>query len=65
MCNVSGYPVPRLIWYTDGKRIKENKNEEMSLTVKEVPGILNYTCFASNPLGTASLSQVYPLPVSK
>lgn len=41
MCNVSGNPVPRLIWYIDGEFIKENKNEETSLTVKKVLDIIN------------------------
>ena len=52
VCNGSGYPVPRLIWYIDGKHIKENKNEETSLTIKRCSG--NYNCSASNVFGTTS-----------
>ena len=54
MCNVSGNPVPRLIWYIDGEFIKENKNEETSLTVKKGPGY--YKCFASNVFGNTSFA---------
>ena len=54
MCSASGYPPPSLTWYKDSKKIKDNRNDEESLTIKETGG--NYTCFASNSVGTSSES---------
>ena len=54
MCSASGYPPPSLTWYKDNKKIKDNRDNEESLTIKETGG--KYTCFASNSVGTSSNS---------
>ncbi|XP_046852280.1 fibroblast growth factor receptor 2-like isoform X2 [Xenia sp. Carnegie-2017] len=56
ICNVSGFPIPRITWYKDSNVLKESANEEISLTIEKVDG--NLTCVASNILGISSKTSI-------
>lgn len=60
VCNATGFPPPRLIWYKDSKYVEKNKYNQRSLSIEKTVG--NFTCVASNLAGTSSDSFIPAIP---
>ena len=55
-CEVSGVPKPKITWFKTDKPLRSSEGNLLSVTIANLEDAGQYTCFAENLVGNATIS---------